>query len=57
MTRITELLYGKAVEFAGLTGNEKVIDAYCGIGTIGLVAAGKAKEVIGIEPVEITDAE
>ena len=45
----TELLYGKAVEFAGLTGNEKVIDAYCGIGTIGLVAAGKAKEVIGIE--------
>lgn len=45
----TEILYGKAIEFAGLTGKEKVIDAYCGIGTIGLVAAGKAKEVIGIE--------
>ena len=45
----TEILYGKAVEFAGLTGNEKVIDAYCGIGTIGLVASGKAKEVIGVE--------
>lgn len=40
---------GKAIEFAGLIGKEKVIDAYCGIGTIGLVAAGKAKEVIGIE--------
>ena len=45
----TEILYGKAIEFAGLIGKEKVIDAYCGIGTIGLVAAGKAKEVIGIE--------
>ena len=45
----TEILYRKAVEFAGLTGKEKAIDAYCGIGTIGLVAAGKAKEVIGVE--------
>ncbi len=45
----TEILYGKAVEFAALTGKEKVIDAYCGIGTIGLVAAEKAREVIGIE--------
>lgn len=45
----TELLYGKAVEFAGLTGKEKVIDAYCGIGTIGLVASGKAREVVGVE--------
>ncbi len=45
----TEILYRKAVEFAGLTGKEKVIDAYCGIGTIGLVAADKAREVIGIE--------
>ena len=32
----TEILYGKAIEFAGLTGKEKVIDAYCGIGTIGI---------------------
>ena len=45
----TEILYGKAVEFAGLTGKEKVIDAYCGIGTIGLVASGKAREVVGVE--------
>ena len=45
----TEILYGKAMEFAGLTGKERVIDAYCGIGTIGLVAAKHAREVIGIE--------
>lgn len=45
----TEKLYGKAVEFAGLTGKERVIDAYCGIGTIGLIVAKHAKEVIGVE--------
>ena len=45
----TEILYGKAIEFANLTGNETVIDAYCGIGTIGLIAAKKAKNVIGVE--------
>lgn len=45
----TEILYQKAIEFAGLTGKEKVIDAYCGIGTIGIVAAKHAKEVIGVE--------
>lgn len=45
----TEKLYQKAMELAGLTGRERVIDAYCGIGTIGIVAAKKAKEVIGIE--------
>lgn len=45
----TEVLYNKAIEFAGLSGREKVIDAYCGIGTIGMVAAKKAKSVIGIE--------
>lgn len=45
----TEILYKKAVEFAGLTGKEKVIDAYCGIGTIGMIASDKAKEVIGVE--------
>ncbi|MDO4521671.1 MAG: 23S rRNA (uracil(1939)-C(5))-methyltransferase RlmD [Eubacteriales bacterium] len=45
----TEVLYGKAMEFAGLTGKERVIDAYCGIGTIGLIAAKGAKEVIGVE--------
>ncbi|MBR5309769.1 MAG: 23S rRNA (uracil(1939)-C(5))-methyltransferase RlmD [Oscillospiraceae bacterium] len=45
----TEVLYNKAIEFAGLTGKESVIDAYCGIGTIGMVAAKHAKNVIGIE--------
>lgn len=45
----TEVLYNKAIEFAGLTGEETVIDAYCGIGTIGMVASDKAKEVIGVE--------
>ena len=45
----TELLYKTAIEYAGLGRKERVIDAYCGIGTIGLVAAGKTREVIGIE--------
>ena len=45
----TEKLYRKAVEYANLTGHERVIDAYCGIGTIGITAAAKAKEVIGVE--------
>lgn len=45
----TEILYNKAMELAGLTGKENVIDAYCGIGTIGMVAAKKAKSVIGVE--------
>ena len=45
----TEILYKTAVEFAGLTGKEYVIDAYCGIGTIGIVAAKQAKKVLGIE--------
>lgn len=45
----TERLYQTAIQFAGLTGNEHVIDAYCGIGTIGLAAAKSAKTVTGIE--------
>ena len=45
----TEVLYGKAVEFANLSGKERVIDAYCGIGTIGIVASKGAGEVIGCE--------
>ncbi len=54
----TEVLYGKAVEFAGLTGKERVIDAYCGIGTIGIVASKSAGEVIGVEvnPDAVRDA-
>jgi len=42
-------MYNKAVEYANLTGKERVIDAYCGIGTIGIIASDKAKEVIGVE--------
>lgn len=45
----TEKLYNKAMEYAGLTGKETVLDAYCGIGTIGMAAAGKAGRVIGVE--------
>ena len=45
----TEVLYGKAMEFAELTGKETVIDAYCGIGTIGMVASKKAGQVLGVE--------
>ena len=45
----TEVLYNTAVEFAGLTGKERVLDAYCGTGTIGIVASDRAKEVIGVE--------
>ncbi|SES98239.1 23S rRNA (uracil(1939)-C(5))-methyltransferase RlmD [Anaerobranca gottschalkii] len=53
-----ELLYKKAVEYAGLTGRERVIDAYCGIGSITLFMAKKAKEVLGIEvvPQAVKDA-
>ena len=45
----TEILYKTAIEYASLGRKETVIDAYCGIGTIGLVAAKKAKNVIGVE--------
>jgi 23S rRNA (uracil1939-C5)-methyltransferase len=54
----TERLYGKALEYAALTGEENVIDAYCGIGTISLFLAQKAKHVFGVEivPDAIEDA-
>lgn len=45
----TEVLYKKAIEAAGLTGEETVIDAYCGIGTIGIIASKSAGKVIGVE--------
>lgn len=45
----TEYLYNKAIELAGLTGKETVIDAYCGIGTIGIIASKQAGQVIGVE--------
>ena len=50
--RQTEVLYDEALRFAALTGEETVIDAYCGTGTISLCLARQAKEVIGIEIVE-----
>ncbi|MBQ9329073.1 MAG: 23S rRNA (uracil(1939)-C(5))-methyltransferase RlmD [Solobacterium sp.] len=48
----TELLYSKAIEYAGLSGKETVIDLYCGTGTIGILCAKHAKKVYGIEIVE-----
>ena len=45
----TEKLYATAVDFAGLTGTETVLDAYCGTGTIGLAASGRAGQVLGVE--------
>lgn len=45
----TNILYSTAVKYAGLTGKETVLDAYCGIGTIGIIASDKAKRVIGVE--------
>jgi 23S rRNA (uracil1939-C5)-methyltransferase len=48
----TEVLYEKAIEYAGLTGKETVFDLYCGIGTISLFLAERAKKVYGIEVIE-----
>ncbi len=45
----TEKLYQKSIELAGLTGKEMVLDAYCGTGTIGIIAASQARQVIGVE--------
>ena len=45
----TQHLYGTAIKYAGLTGRENVLDAYCGTGTIGIIAAGHAGQVIGVE--------
>jgi 23S rRNA (uracil1939-C5)-methyltransferase len=54
----TKVLYDKALEYAGLDGDETVMDAYCGIGTISLFLAQKAKKVYGVEivPEAIEDA-
>jgi len=48
----TEVLYSKALEYAGLTGSETVFDLYCGIGTISLFLSEKAGKVYGVEVVE-----
>ncbi len=45
----TEKLYSKAIELASLKGDERVLDCYCGIGTIGLIASRKCGEVLGVE--------
>ena len=54
----TEILYSKAIEAAGLTGKEILIDLYCGTGTMGIIGASKAKKVYGIEivPDAVRDA-
>ena len=44
-----ERLYAKAIEFAGLTGQETVLDLYCGAGTITLALSDHAKRVLGAE--------
>jgi 23S rRNA (uracil1939-C5)-methyltransferase len=51
-TEMAEVLYGYAAEAAGLRGSERVFDLYCGIGTIGLSLAARAREVVGVEIVE-----
>lgn len=45
----TEILYRRAIQYAGLTGKERVVDAYCGTGTIGIVASAQAGEVVSVE--------
>jgi 23S rRNA (uracil1939-C5)-methyltransferase len=58
-TEMAETLYGIAGDYAGLDGSQSVWDLYCGIGTIGLSLASRAKSVLGLEsvPEAIADAE
>jgi 23S rRNA (uracil1939-C5)-methyltransferase len=56
-TEMAEWLYGTAVELAALRGHERVYDLYCGIGTIGLSLAARAREVVGVEIVEAAVAD
>jgi 23S rRNA (uracil1939-C5)-methyltransferase len=56
-TEMAEVLYGAAVDLAGLRGHERVFDLYCGIGTIGLSLAARAREVVGVEIVEAAVAD
>jgi 23S rRNA (uracil1939-C5)-methyltransferase len=51
-TEMAEVLYGHAADVAALRGSERVFDLYCGIGTIGLSLATRAREVVGVEIVE-----
>ena len=54
----TAVLYSKAIELADIKNTDAVLDLYCGVGTIGMVASGKARKVVGVEIVEkaIADA-
>lgn len=54
----TEVLYNKAIEYAAFSGREKIIDAYSGIGTIGIIASGRVRQVVGVElnPDAVRDA-
>ena len=56
-TEMAEQLYGIAVEMAGLRGHERIYDLYCGIGTIGLTLASRAREVVGVEIAEAAVAD
>lgn len=58
-TAQAELIYSKSLEFAELTGKELVLDAYCGVGTLALLASKRARRVVGIEvvPEAIADAQ
>jgi len=56
-TEMAEVLYGHAAEVAALRGHERVFDLYCGIGTIALSLAARAREVIGVEIVEAAVAD
>lgn len=51
-TKQTEVLYNIVKDYASLSGNETIVDLYCGIGTIGLFLADKAKKLIGVEQVK-----
>ena len=46
----TEKLYNIALDYAGFSGKERILDAYCGIGTIGIIASDRCKEVLSVEP-------
>jgi 23S rRNA (uracil1939-C5)-methyltransferase len=56
-TEMAEVLYGIATEFAALGGFERLFDLYCGIGTVGLTMAPRARELFGLEIVEAAVAD
>ena len=54
----TEKLYNIALDYAGFSGKERILDAYCGIGTIGIIASNRCREVLSVElnPEAVADA-